>query len=75
MNSHAVNDYMKWKREKISKYNLKPEYRFKFSDAPGTKAVYSGIFVQRVSGAQLHFIINTPHEVELSSTSIFLFPE
>ena len=30
-----------------------------------------GIFVQWVSGAQLHLIINTPPEVELSSTLIF----
>ena len=40
-----------------------------------TREYSSGIFVQWVSGAQLHFIINTPPEVELSSTSIFLFPE
>ena len=37
--------------------------------------VGSGTFVQWVSGAQLHLVINSPPEVELSSTSIFLFPE
>ena len=43
-------------------------------ELPITWSKSSGIFVQWVSGAELHFIINTPPEVELSSTSIFYTP-
>ena len=41
---------------------------------PLIKILGSGTFVQWISGAQLHFVITTPPEVELSSTSIFLCP-
>ena len=35
----------------------------------------SGMFVQEIRGAQLYLVINTSPEMELSSTSIFLFSE
>ena len=66
-------------------YNLFPNFHVRhkgvsfygprMSDEGADTDLISGTIVQRVSGTQLHLVINTPPEVELSSTSTFLFPE